>query len=195
MANVLTRTDLLSLEDYQERRLSMRQELMTHKSIRYIGLGDHVGLYFEDRRTVQYQIQEMLRIERIFDRAGIEEELKAYNPLIPNGRNLKATMMIEYPDEVERRLALVKLKGIEDCVYISVGDGERAQLFVDEDMDRTNDDKTAAVHFLRFEFSDSQLNSIKTGSEFVVGIKHPEYQAELCLSSGDTFDSLVADFE
>ena len=195
MANVLTRTDLLSLEDYQERRLSMRQELMTHKSIRYIGLGDHVGLYFEDRRTVQYQIQEMLRIERIFDRAGIEEELKAYNPLIPNGQNLKATMMIEYPDEVERRQALVKLKGIEDCVYISVGDGERAQLFVDEDMDRTNDDKTAAVHFLRFEFSDSQLNSIKTGSEFVVGIKHPEYQAELRLSSGDTFDSLVADFE
>ena len=195
MANVLTRTDLLSLEDYQERRLSMRQELMTHKSIRYIGLGDHVGLYFEDRRTVQYQIQEMLRIERIFDRAGIEEELKAYNPLIPNGQNLKATMMIEYPDEVERRQALVKLKGIEDCVYISVGDGERAELFVDEDMDRTNDDKTAAVHFLRFEFSDSQLNSIKTGSEFVVGIKHPEYQAELRLSSGDTFDSLVADFE
>ena len=195
MANILTRTDLLSLEDYQERRLSMRQELMTHKSIRCIGLGDHVGLYFEDRRTVQYQIQEMLRIERIFDRAGIEEELKAYNPLIPNGRNLKATMMIEYPDEVERRQALVKLKGIEDCVYISVGDGERAQLFVDEDMDRTNDDKTAAVHFLRFEFSDSQLNSIKTGSEFVVGIKHPEYQAELRLSSGDTFDSLVADFE
>lgn len=195
MANVLTRTDLLSLEDYQERRLSMRQELMTHKSIRYIGLGDHVGLYFEDRRTVQYQIQEMLRIERIFDRAGIEEELKAYNPLIPNGQNLKATMMIEYPDEVERRQALVKLKGIEDCVYISVGDGERAQLFVDEDMDRTNDDKTAAVHFLRFEFSDSQLNSIKTGSGFVVGIKHPEYQAELRLSSGDTFDSLVADFE
>ena len=195
MANVLTRTDLLSLEDYQERRLSMRQELMTHKSIRYIGLGDHVGLYFEDRRTVQYQIQEMLRIERIFDRAGIEEELKAYNPLIPNGRNLKATMMIEYPDEVERRQALVKLKGIEDCVYISVGDGERAELFVDEDMDRTNDDKTAAVHFLRFEFSDSQVNSIKTGSEFVVGIKHPEYQAELRLSSGDTFDSLVADFE
>ena len=195
MANVLTRTDLLSLEDYQERRFSMRQELMTHKSIRYIGLGDHVGLYFEDRRTVQYQIQEMLRIERIFDRAGIEEELKAYNPLIPNGRNLKATMMIEYPDEVERRQALVKLKGIEDCVYISVGDGERAQLFVDEDMDRTNDDKTAAVHFLRFEFSDSQLNSIKTGSEFVVGIKHSEYQAELRLSSGDTFDSLVADFE
>ena len=195
MANVLTRTDLLSLEDYQERRLSMRQELMAHKSIRSIGLGDHVGLYFEDRRTVQYQIQEMLRIERIFDRAGIEEELKAYNPLIPNGRNLKATMMIEYPDEVERRQALVKLKGIEDCVYISVGDGERAQLFVDEDMDRTNDDKTAAVHFLRFEFSDSQLNSIKTGSEFVVGIKHPEYQAELRLSSGDTFDSLVADFE
>ena len=195
MANILTRTDLLSLEDYQERRLSMRQELMTHKSIRYIGLGDHVGLYFEDRRTVQYQIQEMLRIERIFDRAGIEEELKAYNPLIPNGQNLKATMMIEYPDEVERRQALVKLKGIEDCVYISVGDGERAELFVDEDMDRTNDDKTAAVHFLRFEFSDSQLNSIKTGSEFVVGIKHPEYQAELRLSSGDTFDSLVADFE
>ena len=195
MANVLTRTDLLSLEDYQERRLSMRQELMTHKSIRYIGLGDHVGLYFEDRRTVQYQIQEMLRIERIFDRAGIEEELKAYNPLIPNGQNLKATMMIEYPDEVERRQALVKLKGIEDCVYISVGDGERAQLFVDEDMDRTNDDKTAAVHFLRFEFSDSQLDSIKAGSEFVVGIKHPEYQAELRLSSGDTFDSLVADFE
>lgn len=195
MANVLTRTDLLSLEDYQERRLSMRQELMTHKSIRYIGLGDHVGLYFEDRRTVQYQIQEMLRIERIFDRAEIEEELKAYNPLIPNGRNLKATMMIEYPDEVERRQALVKLKGIEDCVYISVGDGERAQLFVDEDMDRTNDDKTAAVHFLRFEFSDSQLSRIKTGSEFVIGINHSEYQAELSLSSGDTFDSLVADFE
>jgi hypothetical protein len=195
MANVLTRTDLLSLEDYQEERTLMRQELMTHKSIRYLGLGDHVGLYFEDRRTVQYQIQEMLRIERIFDRAGIEEELKAYNPLIPTGRNLKATMMIEYPDEAERRQALVELKGIEDCVYISVGDGERAQLFVDEDMDRTNDDKTAAVHFLRFEFSDSQVSSLKTGSGFVVGIKHTEYQAKLSFSSGDTFDSLIKDFD
>jgi hypothetical protein len=195
MANVLTRTDLLSLEDYQEERTLMRQELMTHKSIRYLGLGDHVGLYFEDRRTVQYQIQEMLRIERIFDRAGIEEELKAYNPLIPTGRNLKATMMIEYPDEAERRQALVELKGIEDCVYISVGDGERAQLFVDEDMDRTNDDKTAAVHFLRFEFSDSQVSSLKTGSGFVVGIKHTRYQAKLSFSSGDTFDSLIRDFD
>jgi len=195
MAKVLTRTDLLSLEDYQERRSSMRQELMAHKSIRCIGLGDHVGLYFEDRRTVQYQIQEMLRIERIFDRAGIEEELKAYNPLIPTGRNLKATMMIEYPDEVERRHALVRLKGIEDCVYIRVRGDERAKLFVDEDMDRTNDDKTAAVHFLRFEFSDAQLSSLKTGAEFAVGIKHAEYQAEARLSNGDTFDSLVGDFD
>ena len=195
MANMLTRTDLLNLEDYQEKRVVMRRELMAHKSIRHISLGDHVGLYFEDRLTVQYQIQEMLRIERIFDRAGIEDELKAYNPLIPTGRNLKATMMIEYPNEVERRQALVQLKGIEDCVYISVGDGERAQLFVDEDMDRTNDDKTAAVHFLRFEFSDSQLSSIKTGAGLVVGIKHSEYQAELRLSSGATFDSLVGDFD
>jgi len=195
MANMLTRTDLLSLENYQEKRAAMRRDLMTHKSIRHISLGDHVGLYFEDRLTVQYQIQEMLRIERIFDRVGIEDELKAYNPLIPTGRNLKATMMIEYPNEVERRQALVQLKGIEDCVYIGVGDGERAQLFVDEDMDRTNDDKTAAVHFLRFEFSDSQLSSIKTGAGLVVGIKHSEYQAELRLSSGATFDSLVGDFD
>jgi len=192
---MLTRTDLLSLENYQEKRAAMRRDLMTHKSIRHISLGDHVGLYFEDRLTVQYQIQEMLRIERIFDRVGIEDELKAYNPLIPTGRNLKATMMIEYPNEVERRQALVQLKGIEDCVYIGVGDGERAQLFVDEDMDRTNDDKTAAVHFLRFEFSDSQLSSIKTGAGLVVGIKHSEYQAELRLSSGATFDSLVGDFD
>jgi hypothetical protein len=195
MANMITRTDLLSLENYQEKREAMRRDLMAHKSIRHISLGDHVGLYFEDRLTVQYQIQEMLRIERIFDRAGIEDELKAYNPLIPTGRNLKATMMIEYPNEVERRQALVQLKGIEDCVYIGVGDGERAQLFVDEDMDRTNDDKTAAVHFLRFEFSDSQLSSIKTGAGLVVGIKHSEYQAELRLSSGATFDSLVGDFD
>jgi hypothetical protein len=195
MANMLTRTDLLSLENYQEKRVAMRRDLMAHKSIRHISLGDHVGLYFEDRLTVQYQIQEMLRIERIFDRVGIEDELKAYNPLIPTGRNLKATMMIEYPNEVERRQALVQLKGIEDCVYIGVGDGERAQLFVDEDMDRTNDDKTAAVHFLRFEFSDSQLSSIKTGAGLVVGIKHSEYQAELRLSSGATFDSLVGDFD
>ncbi|MGB0636896.1 MAG: DUF3501 family protein [Gammaproteobacteria bacterium] len=195
MANMLTRTDLLSLENYQEKREAMRRDLMAHKSIRHISLGDHVGLYFEDRLTVQYQIQEMLRIERIFDRVGIEDELKAYNPLIPTGRNLKATMMIEYPNEVERRQALVQLKGIEDCVYIGVGDGERAQLFVDEDMDRTNDDKTAAVHFLRFEFSDSQLSSIKTGAGLVVGIKHSEYQAELRLSSGATFDSLVGDFD
>jgi len=195
MANMITRTDLLSLENYQEKREAMRRDLMAHKSIRHISLGDHVGLYFEDRLIVQYQIQEMLRIERIFDRIGIEDELKAYNPLIPTGRNLKATMMIEYPNEVERRQALVQLKGIEDCVYIGVGDGERAQLFVDEDMDRTNDDKTAAVHFLRFEFSDSQLSSIKTGAGLVVGIKHSEYQAELRLSSGATFDSLVGDFD
>jgi hypothetical protein len=195
MANILTRTDLMSLEEYQEQRTLMRQDLIAHKTKRYVALGDHVGMYFEDRKTVQYQIQEMLRIERIFDRVGIEDELKAYNPLIPNGQNLKATMMIEYSEESERRKALARLKGVEDCVYIRVEGKGDATLFVDEDIDRSNADKTAAVHFLRFEFSESQILSVQKDGALVIGVSHPEYSAEMTLFDGDTYKSIVNDFD
>ncbi len=195
MANKLTRNDLMSLEEYQDKRATMRIDLMAHKALRAVLLGANVGIYFEDRQTVQYQVQEMLRIERIFDGHGIEEELKAYNPLVPDGHNLKATMMVEYSDEAERRKALVKLKGIEDCVYISVQGANQAILFADEDMDRSNEEKTSAVHFLRFEFSEAQVSNLRQGAEMKIGVKHSEYNAETTFTKGRTFDSLVGDFD
>ncbi len=171
----LTRNDLYSLEDYAEVRPRFRAEILEHKKNRQLALGPHATLYFEDRRTIQYQVQEMLRIERIFEAAGIEEELNAYNPLIPDGRNLKATFMLEYPDVEERRRALEALHGIEARVWLRAAGGERTWAIADEDLERSTEDKTSAVHFLRFELDETACAAIKNGAAIGIGIDHPQY--------------------
>ena len=193
MANVLTRTDVLSLEDYQERRLSMSQELMTHKSIRYIGLGDHVGLYFEDRRTVQYQIQEMLRIEKVFDVAGIEEELAAYNPLIPDGTNWKATFMIEFGDPEVRAQRLREMRGIENCINLEIEGHGVVQVIADEDLERETEEKTSAVHFMRFELNSGQIAALKNGASLFASVEHAAYPVARFEVSQVTRDAMTKD--
>ena len=173
--NKLSREDLYSLEQYAEIRPEFRTQVLAHKKARKVPIGDHATLYFEDRLTIQYQIQEMLRVERIFENAGIEEELNAYNPLIPEGRNLKATFMIEYTDVEQRRRALEKLIDIEDRVWMEVQGVDRIYAIADEDMERETEDKTSAVHFLRFEVSSEMAAAIKNGAAFGFGIDHPEY--------------------
>ena len=191
----LTREDLYSLEQYSERRDDFRTEVLRHKRNRRIDLGTNAALIFEDRLTMQYQVQEMLRIEKIFAAAGINEELEAYNPLIPDGSNWKATFMIEFPDEDERREMLKQLVGIEDCVYMQVGDLERSTAIADEDMDRADELKTSAVHFLRFELSDQQVAALKGGAALVAGIDHPSYQTEISPVAENTRESLLADLD
>lgn len=173
--NKLSRADLYSLEQYAEIRPDFRAKVLAHKKNRKVPIGDHATLYFEDRLTIQYQIQEMLRVERIFETVGIEDELNAYNPLIPEGTNLKATFMIEYPDVEQRRRALEKLIDIEDRVWMEVQGMDRVYAIADEDMERETVDKTSAVHFLRFEISAEMAAAIKSGSDFGFGIDHPEY--------------------
>ena len=171
----LGREDLFSLESYAEVRSEFRARVIAHKRHRRVALGPHIMLQFEDRLTVQYQIQEMLRVERIFARAGIEEELSAYNPLIPDGSNLKATMMIEYPDAVQRQAALTLLRGIEDRIWLEVGDRSRIFAIADEDLDRSNEIKTSAVHFLRFELTAPAAAEFKTGAAISLGTEHEAY--------------------
>jgi Protein of unknown function (DUF3501) len=178
----LTRTDLLSLESYASERNEFRARAIAHKRLRTVHLGEHMTLLFEDRITVQYQIQEMLRIERIFEAAGIQEELDAYNPLIPDGHNLKATLLIEYPDPDERAKRLAELRGIEDRVFVQVGDVPAAYALADEDMDRSNHEKTSAVHFLRFELSKEQRQALIEGSTLIFGIDDPRYLQKISLS-------------
>ena len=149
--NKLSRDDLFSLEQYAEARPAFREKVLEHKKNRRLDLGTNAALYFEDRLTMQYQVQEMLRIERIFEADGINEELEAYNPLIPDGTNWKATFMVEFPDIAERKAMLTQLVGIEDRVYVHVADFERVYAIADEDLERADDEKTSAVHFLRFE--------------------------------------------
>lgn len=175
----LTRDDLYSLEDYAQLRPDYRSAVLEHKKNRKLAVGAHATLAFEDRRTIQYQIQEMLRIERIFEASGIEEELSAYNPLIPDGSNLKATFMLEYTDVEERREALQSLHGIEDRVWLRAGAGERTWAVADEDMERATEEKTSAVHFLRFELDDASRAAIKSGAPVAVGIDHDHYRYEV----------------
>src|SRR5210317_2468772 len=151
----LSRPDLMSLEQYAEQRGAFRKRVIEHKRHRRVGIGPHLFLYFEDRLTIQYQIQEMLRIEKVFEADGINEELDAYNPLIPTGRNFKATFMIEYPDPEVRALQLEKMVGIEDLLWMQVGEFEKVWAIADEDLDRSTDTKTSAVHFVRFEVTDT----------------------------------------
>jgi hypothetical protein len=191
----LTREDLFSLEQYAEGRDDFRNNVLRHKRNRRIELGTNAALIFEDRLTMQYQVQEMLRIEKIFEAAGINEELEAYNPLIPDGSNWKATFMVEFPDEDERREMLKQLVGIEDCVYVQVGDLERSTAIADEDMDRSDALKTSAVHFLRFELSDEQVSALKSGAALAAGIDHPSYQTEISPVAENIRESLLADLD
>ena len=191
----LTREDLYSLEQYAEGRDDFRAKVLRHKRNRRIELGANAALIFEDRLTMQYQIQEMLRIEKIFEAAGINEELEAYNPLIPDGSNWKATFMVEFPDEDERREMLKQLVGIEDCVYVQVGDLARSTAIADEDMERADETKTSAVHFLRFELSDEQVAALKGGAPLAAGIDHPSYQTEISPIAQSISESLLADLD
>ncbi|MGR9107470.1 MAG: DUF3501 family protein [Gammaproteobacteria bacterium] len=175
----LTREDLYSLEDYAEIRPDFRARVMEHKRNRKLPIGPNATLYFEDRLTIHYQVQEMLRIERIFEKQAIEEELQAYNPLIPDGSNLKATFMIEFDDPVERRKQLHLMRGIEDHVWLQVEGHEPIVPFVDEDLERSNQEATSAVHFVRFELSPAIIGSLRRGASIRAGITHPAYSYEL----------------
>jgi len=190
----LTRDDLYSLEEYAEVRPELRKKVMAHKKDRKVPVGGHATLYFEDRLTIQYQIQEMLRVERIFERAGIEEELSAYNPLIPDGSNWKATFMIEYDDVNERREALARLIGIEDHVWVQVADHDRVYAVADEDLERSDDTKTSSVHFLRFELEPGMVKGLKDGAELLMGIDHSEYDHAVKVET-QVRDTLLADLD
>jgi len=191
----LTRSDLFSLEQYAEARPAFRDRVMAHKKNRRLALGTNAALYFEDRLTMQYQVQEMLRIERIFEAAGINEELEAYNPLIPDGSNWKATFMVEFPEVEERRAMLNRLVGIEDRVYVQVADFNRVFAIADEDLERADDQKTSAVHFLRFELPTEQVRALKAGASLVAGIDHENYHVEISPVPVNVRDSLVADLD
>ena len=175
----LTRADLYNLETYAVERTAFRTRVLAHKQLRKLHLGEHVTLLFEDRLTIQYQIQEMLRIERIFEPAAIQDELDAYNPLIPGGHDLKATMLIEYADVDLRRRELARLGGIERHVYAEVAGIGRATTHADEDMDRSDDDKTSAVHFLRFDFTADQISSLRAGATLSFGIDDARKRATI----------------
>ena len=173
------RGSLLSLEAYARERNAFRARVIEHKKRRAVALGEHVTLLFEDELTMRYQIQEMLRIERIFEEHGIQQELDAYNPLVPDGSNLKATMMIEYPDVAERQRALARLKGIEERVWVKVEGCARVYAIADEDLERENEEKTSAVHFLRFELDAAMRKALRDGAQLRVGVDHPHYQAQV----------------
>ena len=191
--NKLKREDLMSLEEYDQARPEFRQKVMAHKKNRLVRLDEHAALYFEDRLTMQYQVQEMLRIEKIFDAAGIEEELDTYNPLIPDGSNWKATFMIEYPDVEERKEMLARLKGIEDKVWVRVGDLEKVYPISNEDLERTTEEKTSSVHFLRFELTDEMIEAVKQGADISMGIDHAEFDVSLSPIPAATAASLRND--
>jgi len=189
----LTASDLYSLEAYARERSAFRTRVLEHKRARTVAVGANVTLIFEDRLTIQYQIQEMLRVERVFEPAGIQDELDAYNPLIPDGSNLKATMLIEYPDADVRVRELKKLHGVEHRVSLRVG-GTIATAVADEDMDRSNADKTSAVHFLRFELNRDQIAALRNGGPAEITIDHPGYLARTPLEAA-TRAALIADLD
>ena len=175
----LSRDSLMTLEAYARARKEFRAKVIAHKKARTVHLGEHVTLIFEDALTIQYQVQEMLRIEKIFEDAGIQEEIDAYNPLIPDGRNFKATMMIEYVDENERRAALARLKGVEERTWVRVEGCAPVYAVADEDLERENEEKTSSVHFLRFELSEEMAGALKYGVALAMGVDHPHYNATL----------------
>jgi len=169
----------MTLEAYAKAHKDFRAKVMAHKKHRTVRLGEHVTLIFEDELTIRYQVQEMLRVEKIFEEAGIQDEPDAYNPLIPDGRNWKATMLIEYEDENERRGALARLKGVETKTWVRVEGCPKVFAIADEDLERETDEKTSSVHFLRFELTDEMVAALKYGMALAVGIDHPHYRAEI----------------
>lgn len=191
--NKLTRKDLYSLEAYSEMRDEFRKKVIAHKENRRLELGNHILLSFEDKLIMQYQIQEMLKAERIFEAAAIEEELEVYNPMIPDGTNWKATMLIQYPDVAERQRELTRLIGIEDLIWMQVNGCEKIYAIADEDLERANDEKTSAVHFMRFELKPDMITAVKSGATISAGVDHKNYQATLNPVSDELRKSLSSD--
>jgi hypothetical protein len=185
--------DLYSLEEYARLRPSFREKIIAHKKNRQLAIGPNATLLFEDRLTMQYQIQEMLRVERIFEPEGIRDELEAYNPLIPDGSNWKATLLLEYPDSDERRDALARLKGVESRVYVRIAGGDRIWAIADEDLERSNEAKTSSVHFLRFELAPAMAEAVRRGADVEVGIDHHDYRHVVATMPSAVRDSLAGD--
>jgi hypothetical protein len=186
-------SDLMSLEQYARQRAAFRTRVLEHKKVRSVPVGPNATWLFEDRLTIQYQIQEMLRAERIFEPEGIEEELGAYNPLIPDGANWKVTLLIEFPDERERRVQLAKLKGVEARCWVQVDALERVFAIADEDLERENEEKTSSVHFLRFELTAPMVSALKSGAPLAIGVDHESYRHELSPVAPAIRAALVAD--
>ncbi|MDE2002336.1 MAG: DUF3501 family protein [Betaproteobacteria bacterium] len=189
----ITRDSLMTLEAYAKERPAFRARVLAHKRDRSVHLGAHVTLLFEDELTIRYQVQEMLRIEKTFDEAGIQDELDAYNPLIPDGSNLKATMLIEYEDEAERREALARLRGVEGDVWLRVDGFPEVRAIADEDLARENEEKTSSVHFLRFEFTPEMVAALRAGRALAAGVDHPNYAARIPALPEPVRAALVAD--
>jgi hypothetical protein len=189
----IARDSLLSLEAYAKQRTAMRSRIIEHKKRRAVALGNHLTFLFEDETTIRYQIQEMLHIEKIFEEDGIQGELDAYLPLVPDGSNLKATLQIEYDNEIERRAALARLIGIEDRVFMQV-EGERpVHAIADEDLERDNAEKTSAVHFVRFEFTPAMIERLRAGAALSIGCDHPHYRLPAQTIEGEVRASLLGD--
>lgn len=191
--NKLAVDDLMGLERYARERPAFRTRVLEHKRDRQLAVGPHVTWLFEDRLTMQYQVQEMLRAERIFEPEGIAEELESYNPMIPDGTNWKVTLLIEYPNEAERRERLTQLKGIEDRCWVQVTGQQRVFAIADEDLERENEEKTSAVHFLRFELTPAMIAALREGAELAVGIDHPQYNQAIQPVRAAVRTSLLAD--
>lgn len=190
----ITRDSLMTLETYAKARLDFRAKVIDHKKMRTVALGANVTLIFEDELTMRYQIQEMLRVEKIFEEAGIKDELEAYNPMVPDGSNWKATMMIEYPDVAERQRMLAKLIGIEDRVWARISGFAPVYAIADEDLDRSTDEKTAAVHFLRFEIDSRMQQALKSGATLAMGVDHPNYRVSVDPVAPEVQHALQQDF-
>jgi uncharacterized protein YggL (DUF469 family) len=195
MMAAITRESLMSLEQYARARNNFRARVMAHKQNRKVHLGEHLTLIFEDELTMRYQIQEMLRAERIFEEEGIREELLAYNPLVPDGSNWKATMLIEYPDVEERQRALAKLIGIEDRVWVQVEGNPKVFAIADEDLERETEEKTSSVHFLRFELTAAMKQSLRSGKALAMGVDHPNYNVAVDRVAEGVRQSLINDLE
>jgi hypothetical protein len=189
----ITRESLMSLEAYHKARPEMRQQAMLERRMRSVHLGEHIVLIFENELLMRYQIQEMLRVEKVFEEEGIMEEIEAYDPLVPDGSNFKATMQIEYINEADRKIALGKLVGVEHRIFVQVEGQDRVYAIADEDLERSTDVKTAAVHFLRFELNDEMKKSLKSGAQLMVGCDHKEYPMHVDTLPDATLASLVSD--
>jgi hypothetical protein len=191
----LVRQDLMTLEQYSVERPRLRAEIIAHKQLRTVQVGPNMTWLFEDRATIRYQVLEMLRVERIFEAAGIQDELDAYNPLIPSGSNWKATLLLEFPDPAARQIALAKLIGVEDRCWVRVSEMERVFAIADEDLERENAEKTSAVHFLRFELSPTMIEAAKSGASLSVGVDHENYRHSVAPLPAAVRDTLLLDLE